>query len=128
KFYETPAPGAPGAGAVNFGKYVAVGGGIEAGYADGAIYTESQNNAYPNLIAEKIKEVNAALAWAQPDINSVEGWQFNTSAKNVNHKYGRFVFLQPSCSSVNLIRDTTAGQSSIQGFSGSASAVTNLGI
>jgi hypothetical protein len=128
KYYEEPAPGAATAGSVDFAKYVAVGSTISAGYMDGALYTEGQDNSFPNLIAQKIKEVNPSLPWVQPDINSTEGWQFNVSAQNPNLKYGKFFFANPACASVNLLRDTTSGQSSINPYSGTQSLITNLSV
>jgi len=45
------------AGSVNFTKYVAIGNSLAAGYADGGLYLEGQKVAYPNLIAEQLKQV-----------------------------------------------------------------------
>ncbi|WP_426789853.1 SGNH/GDSL hydrolase family protein [Sphingobacterium sp. WOUb80] len=47
----------PSAGSVNFSKYVAIGNSLTAGYADGGLYLEGQKVAYPNLIAEQLKQV-----------------------------------------------------------------------
>ena len=47
----------PSAGAVDFSNYVAIGNSLTAGYADGGLYLEGQKVAYPNLIAEQLKQV-----------------------------------------------------------------------
>lgn len=47
----------PSAGSLNFSKYVAIGNSLTAGYADGGLYLEGQKVAYPNLIAEQLKQV-----------------------------------------------------------------------
>jgi hypothetical protein len=44
-------------GSANFSKYIAVGNSLTSGYADGGLYLEGQQVAYPNLIASKFKEV-----------------------------------------------------------------------
>ena len=40
---------------VDFSKYIAVGNSLTAGFADGGLYLEGQQVAFPNLIAEKMK-------------------------------------------------------------------------
>jgi len=42
-------------GDADFSKYVAVGASITAGYADGAVYIDGQDSAFPKLIAEKME-------------------------------------------------------------------------
>src|SRR5690606_21515168 len=41
----------------NFSKYIAIGNSLTAGFADGGLYLEGQQVAYPNLIAEQLKAV-----------------------------------------------------------------------
>jgi hypothetical protein len=40
-------------GTANLAKYVAVGNSLTAGYADGALYITSQENSYPNILAQQ---------------------------------------------------------------------------
>lgn len=40
---------------VNFSKYIAVGNSLTAGFADGGLYLEGQQVAFPNLVAEQMK-------------------------------------------------------------------------
>ena len=39
----------------DFSKYIAIGNSLTAGYADGGLYLEGQQVAFPNLVAEKMK-------------------------------------------------------------------------
>lgn len=47
----------PTSGEANFSKYIAVGNSLTAGFADGGLYLEGQQVAFPNLIAEQLREV-----------------------------------------------------------------------
>lgn len=49
----------PSAGQANFTKYIAVGNSLTAGFADGGLYLEGQQVAYPNLIASKLQAVGS---------------------------------------------------------------------
>ena len=53
------------AGAVDFTTYVAVGNSLTAGYSDGGLYLEGQQNSYPNLLAQQFKFVGGG-DFAQP--------------------------------------------------------------
>ena len=43
------------AGDINVSNYVAIGGAMTAGYSDGALYYNAQQNSYANLLAEQFK-------------------------------------------------------------------------
>ncbi len=81
-------------GSVNFGKYVAIGNSITAGFMDGALYSSGQANAYTAILGKQfqIKGMGGG-AFNQPDINAING--FNTSlnsfAEPNNAPYGHFV-------------------------------------
>lgn len=47
----------PEKGEIDASKYVSIGNSITSGYADGALYYDGQQVSYPNLIAEKLKEI-----------------------------------------------------------------------
>lgn len=56
----------PSAGSqANFSKYIAIGNSLTAGFADGGLYLEGQKVAYPNLIAEQLKQVGSG-AFSSP--------------------------------------------------------------
>lgn len=44
-------------GDADFSKYIAVGNSLTAGYADGGLYLEGQQNSYPSRLAEQFKQV-----------------------------------------------------------------------
>lgn len=44
-------------GEANFSKYVALGNSLTAGYRDGALYIDGQNESYPNIMAQQMKLV-----------------------------------------------------------------------
>lgn len=47
----------PQAGEADFSTYVALGNSLTAGYADGALYLEGQQNSFPSILADQLKEV-----------------------------------------------------------------------
>ncbi len=49
----------PKAGQADFTQYIAIGNSLTAGYADGGLYLEGQQVAYPNLLAEQLRTVGA---------------------------------------------------------------------
>lgn len=121
KFYEAPATPAPAPGKANFSKYVAVGTTISAGFADNALFTEGQNAAYPNLIAQAILKANPALSFVQPDINSVNGW----SGKN---NFGRSLLQIPACTTVAITGVVQSGDGALLPYNGDKTKLTNLSV
>ncbi|WP_375416272.1 SGNH/GDSL hydrolase family protein [uncultured Hymenobacter sp.] len=53
------------AGGADFSRYIAVGNSLTAGYADGGLYLEGQQNSYPALLAQQFAEVGGG-AFTQP--------------------------------------------------------------
>ena len=47
----------PSNGEVDFSRYIAVGNSLTAGYADGGLYLEGQQNSYPEILAKQFKTV-----------------------------------------------------------------------
>jgi hypothetical protein len=129
KFYEAPAPAAPSAGTVTFNSYIAIGGAIEAGYADNTLYHEAQAYAYPNLIALQFVTVNSSLAFGQPTIISNIGY---VSATPTNLKYlGKRTLQYPSggCNTSGVVPTADSmGLSHPEIFDGEKSKITNLGV
>ena len=60
------------AGAVDFTTYVAVGNSLTAGFSDGGLYLEGQQNSYPNLLAQQFKFVGGG-DFAQPPVPAGPG-------------------------------------------------------
>ncbi len=59
---------APQPGAIDFSEYIALGNSLTAGYSDGGVYLEVQQQSFPALIANQILNVNAGLQFNQPDM------------------------------------------------------------
>lgn len=55
----------PSSGDADFSTYVSLGNSLTAGYADGALYLESQNSSYPNLMAMQFQKAGGG-AFKQP--------------------------------------------------------------
>jgi lysophospholipase L1-like esterase len=47
----------PSNGEVDFSRYIAVGNSLTAGYADGGLYLEAQQNSFPEILAKQFKTV-----------------------------------------------------------------------
>ena len=66
----------PVAGNADFSKYVAIGNSITAGFMDNALYLEGQQNAYPVILAERMKFVNNGAAFNFPTYGAAGGAGF----------------------------------------------------
>ena len=60
------------AGASNFSKYIALGDSMTAGYCDGALFIVSQNNSFPNILAQKFALVGGG-SFSSPLMNDNRG-------------------------------------------------------
>lgn len=60
-------------GQADFSNYVALGNSLTAGYADGALYISGQENAYPNILAEKFAMVQETEEFTIPYVNDNNG-------------------------------------------------------
>ncbi|MCS7004871.1 MAG: hypothetical protein NZM38_06045 [Cytophagales bacterium] len=87
-------------GNVNFENYIAIGNSLTAGFMDGALYPEGQMNAYPNLLAERLKEKGLTSSFISPWLPSdkPKGIAFRTSSTELQ-VLGRFQYqdLNPAC-------------------------------
>lgn len=120
KFHKDSNPGPATGGTIDFTNYVAVGSTATAGFADNALYTEAQDYSYPNLISKKIVEVNPALVFNQPSINSINGW--------VSANVGRSMLQIPACSSVTVGGVAQSGDPSLNPYTGTKSTLNNLAV
>jgi hypothetical protein len=78
ELYKVPEIAKPTPGKdLDFAKMVSIGNSLTAGFMGGALYTNSQNNSYPNRIAEQMKLVGGGI-FNQPTVNSTNGC-FNPS-------------------------------------------------
>ncbi|RDV15842.1 hypothetical protein DXT99_07535 [Pontibacter diazotrophicus] len=97
---------APVAGTADFSKYVAVGNSITAGFMDNALYEEGQQNAYPVILAERMKLVNGGAAFNMPVFASPTGAGFSGFVPGTTTPVGRFRFVLPTCASNPLATNT----------------------
>jgi len=67
---EVPAPKAGGA---DFSEYIALGNSLSAGFSDGGLYLEVQQQSFPALIANQIMKINAGLQFNQPEMPQGNG-------------------------------------------------------
>ncbi len=58
-------PGTPTAGTANFSRYIAVGNSLTAGYGDGGLYLDGQQNSYPSILAGQFAQAGGG-AFTQP--------------------------------------------------------------
>lgn len=70
---EVPETVTPTAGDADFTKYVAVGNSLTAGYMNGALYNDGQENSLAALLAKQFALAGGG-AFNQPDINSQHGY------------------------------------------------------
>ncbi len=115
---ETAKPGI--AGSLDLSRYIALGNSLTAGFADGALYTEGQDNSYPNLLAKQFAQVSTDVVFNQPEINSING--FNASFSNEKFTAGR-----TELSLTSRVPVPTAGEA-ITVFTGEKTTLSNFGV
>ncbi|MEO5571649.1 MAG: hypothetical protein ABIT08_04870, partial [Bacteroidia bacterium] len=69
-------------GRADLNKYLAVGGSYTAGYMDGALYLEGQQNSYPAILAKSFASVSDEI-FKQPLVNAGVGINLDSNAKLV---------------------------------------------
>ncbi len=69
---------APTQGTADFTKMISVGNSLTAGFMNGALYTESQNNSFVSTLATQMALVGGSETFNQPTVNSANGC-FNPS-------------------------------------------------
>jgi hypothetical protein len=118
----------PVAGDADFSKYVAVGNSFTAGFMDNALYLDGQKNAYPVIIAERMKLVNGGAAFNVPEFDSEKGFG---GIGPGGAPVGRFQFMLPACTpdpaqtkTLGLVPMPTAGDN-LAPFDGTRRATLN---
>ncbi|HEV8514218.1 MAG TPA: hypothetical protein VGQ59_13140 [Cyclobacteriaceae bacterium] len=89
-----PGPQAPTGdkGNADFTKYVAIGNSLTAGFQAGALFTEGQNNSFPLILSKQFSIAQGTtLAFNQPDINSVNGYNSSYSNPTASVIRGRMI-------------------------------------
>ncbi len=70
--YDFPESTEATTGSADFTKMVSVGNSLTAGFMDGALYTTSQNNSFPSIIARQAALLGGGT-FTQPSVNSANG-------------------------------------------------------
>lgn len=86
-----PTPTEYSSGSANFSNYIAIGNSLTAGYMDGALYTNGQNNSLASIIASQLVSAGGASEFVQPNINSANGFNTGVSPNPAGSTiFGRF--------------------------------------
>jgi len=87
-----PEPQTGGKGNADFTKYVAIGNSLTAGFQAGALFTDGQNNSFPLILSKQFSIAQGTtLAFNQPDINSVNGYNSSYSNPGAGVIRGRLI-------------------------------------
>lgn len=118
---ENPIPGGTtgDSGSLNVGSYVAIGNSLTAGFMDGALYTDGQNNSFPALLARQFQSPGVGGSeFVQPDINSANGF----SGNGPNGPLGRFEL------SLSLLRPVPTAGEVPTAYTGDKTRLKNFGV
>ncbi|WP_370086574.1 hypothetical protein [Ekhidna sp.] len=116
---ESPTPGT--SGDLDLSSYVAIGNSLSAGYADGALYNQGQENSFPNLLAGQFAMVGGG-DFNQPDINSENG--FNSTFSDV----GSGVIAGRTVLDLSLQAPVPTSGELIAAYSGDKTTLGNFGV
>lgn len=120
-----PGPVTGDPGALNLSNYVAIGNSLTAGFQDGAMYTDGQEQSFPALLAKQFQtEGVGGGEFGQPDINSVNGYS-SPGADGVpgtSDDLGRFEL------SLSLLAPVPTQGELFGPFTGDKSSIRNFGV
>lgn len=111
------------AGTADFSNYISIGNSLTAGFMDAALYTDGQNNSFPNIIGGQIETAGLGGAFNQPDINAVNGFNTTLNSDPTMATFGKFVLDVSIPGPV----PTTPGDL-ITAYAGDKSALNNFGV
>ncbi|MEM6736121.1 MAG: hypothetical protein AAF620_08645 [Bacteroidota bacterium] len=117
---EPSDPGTPGS--LDFSDYLAVGNSLTAGFADGALYREAQENNIANLLAGQFAQVDANVVFNQPDINSENGFHTSLNPSESGQIIGRTIL------DLSLLSPIPTDGEAIGAYSGDLSQLNNFGV
>lgn len=119
---ENPIPGpvTGDPGAIDFSRFISVGNSLTAGFQDGALYTDGQNQSFPALLAEQFQIQGIGGGdFNQPDINSANG---RSGVNPQGGFFGRFEL------SLSLLAPVPTVGEDITPFAGDKAALRNFGV
>ncbi|MEM0940143.1 MAG: hypothetical protein AAF600_11640 [Bacteroidota bacterium] len=117
---EPPDSGTPGS--LDFSDYLAVGNSFTAGFADGALYNEAQENNFANLLAGRFAQVDVNVVFNQPDINSENGFHTSLNPSGSDQIIGRTIL------DLSLLSPVPTDGEVIGAYSGDISQLNNFGV
>jgi ribosome-binding factor A len=98
---------APKAGGADFSEYLAIGNSLSAGVSDGGLYLEVQQQSFPALIAQQIKQINPSLEFNQPDMPPGNGsGHLKLRTLDLANSIFDFIILPPDATWTNKIPGT----------------------
>jgi hypothetical protein len=103
----TSCPAGATAGTASFAKFVTIGNGFVAGFQAGALYNNGQENSMAKMVATQLKCAGGSATFNQPDINSVNGYNLQSSVPGVI-VLGRMVLFDPDGSGPRSASPTPA--------------------
>lgn len=125
----------PVAGNADFSKYVAVGNSLTAGFMDNALYLEGQQNAYPVILAERMKLVNGNAPFAYPAFGEAGGAGFSQFVPGTSIPVGRLRFILPVCGpnpaatrTLGMTPAPTVPGEALAPYGGDKAALNNFGV
>lgn len=83
------------AGTASFAKFISVGNGFVAGFQAGALYNNGQQNSMAKLLANQLTCAGGSATFNQPDINSVNGYNVQSSNPGAGLILGRLILFDP---------------------------------
>ncbi|RLD31200.1 MAG: hypothetical protein DRI73_09180 [Bacteroidetes bacterium] len=111
-------------GSTNVANYVGIGDNFSAGFMDGALFTDGQQNSLPAIMAVEF-ELAGLTNFSQPDISSMNG--FNPLVPDATKTYGRWVYAFTNEDQTEPERILTNGETPLP-FSGELNAPGNFAV
>lgn len=122
--YDFPEPDpstVPSKGNADFTKFISIGNSLTAGFMDGALYTRSQNNSFPSIMATQFALVGGG-EFNQPNVNSENGCYNLGSCTQ-----GRLHFAYVN-GAATIIPKAGDGGAALQAYNGDKTKLNNFGI
>lgn len=120
-----PGPVTGDPGPLNFSTFVSIGNSLTAGFQDGALYTDGQNQSFPALLSQQFMiEGVGGGDFGQPDINSANGYSGPGAdgTPGTSDDLGRFEL------SLSLLAPVPTQGELFGPYTGDKSALRNFGV
>ncbi len=127
EFPTQPEPAAASAGNANFSKHVAIGDFAVAGYADGALYEESQNTSFPALMSQSMASLNGGV-YVSPILPGANGFNPTFSVPSLGIFVGRLKLVLPTCTKSSMTARPQLPGVPPGPYTGDLTKLTNFGV